>query len=43
MREIRTYGSEGGEALRLPDPYHRLRGVPRCTEYEVLSTVTALP
>ena len=23
MREIRTYGSEGGEALRLPDPYHR--------------------
>ena len=26
MRENRTYGSEGGEALRLPDPYR----APQC-------------
>jgi hypothetical protein len=22
MREIRLYGSEGGEVMSLPDPYH---------------------
>jgi hypothetical protein len=26
MRENRTYGSEGGEALSLPDPYRVTRG-----------------
>jgi hypothetical protein len=32
MREIRTSGSEGGEANNLPDPYHEFAAVSSVSE-----------